>query len=131
MVCNFSPIHRKGYYVGAPFAGTWTPIFNTDAEEFGGNGLGDKSPLKTVNTPCHVNIYHFCITLPPFTLINTPSTRPNPLRKPKDARKEATDKKTASKSKKAGDGNKSAATKTAARKSKSAARPSPKLKSED
>ena len=25
VVCNFSPIHRKGYYVGAPFSGAWAP----------------------------------------------------------------------------------------------------------
>ncbi|MEI3140263.1 MAG: alpha amylase C-terminal domain-containing protein [Lawsonibacter sp.] len=38
VVCNFSPNHRNGYRVGAPFAGTWTPVFNTDDTQFGGQG---------------------------------------------------------------------------------------------
>ena len=130
VVCNFSPVHRKGYYVGAPFAGTWAPIFNTDAEEFGGSGLGDTAPLKTVNTPCHDQEQALSIDLPPMSAVIYRCTRRNPVRKKKDAAKEAAEKKTSSKAKKAGEGGKSAAAKTAARKSKAAARPGPKAKSE-
>ena len=130
VVCNFSPVHRKGYYVGAPFAGTWAPIFNTDAEEFGGSGLGDTAPLKTVNTPCHDQEQALSIDLPPMSAVIYRCTRRNPVRKKKDAAKEAAEKKTSSKAKKAGEGGKSAAAKTAARKSTAAARPGPKAKSE-
>ena len=130
VVCNFSPVHRKGYYVGAPFAGTWAPIFNTDAEEFGGSGLGDTAPLKTVNTPCHDQEQALSIDLPPMSAVIYRCTRRNPVRKKKDSSKEAAEKKTSSKAKKAGEGGKSAAAKTAARKSKAAARPGPKAKSE-
>lgn len=130
VVCNFSPVHRKGYYVGAPFAGTWSLIFNTDAEEFGGSGLGDTAPLKTVNTPCHDQEQALSIDLPPMSAVIYRCTRRSPVRKKKDSSKEAAEKKTASKAKKAGEGGKSAAAKTAARKSKAAARPGPKAKSE-
>lgn len=130
VVCNFSPVHRKGYYVGAPFAGTWSLIFNTDAEEFGGSGLGDTAPLKTVNTPCHDQEQALSIDLPPMSAVIYRCTRRSPVRKKKDSSKEAAEKKTASKAKKAGEGGKSAAAKTAARKSKAAARPGPKSKSE-
>ena len=130
VVCNFSPIHRKGYYVGAPFAGTWAPIFNTDAEEFGGSGLGDTAPLKTVNTPCHDQEQALSIDLPPMSAVIYRCTRRSPVRKKKDAGKEAAEKKPSPKSKKAAEGGKSAAAKTAARKSKAAARPAPKAKSE-
>ena len=131
VVCNFSPVHRKGYYVGAPFAGTWSLIFNTDAEEFGGSGLGDTAPLKTVNTPCHDQEQALSIDLPPMSAVIYRCTRRNPVRKKKDSSKEAAEKKTSSKAKKAGEGGKSAAAKTAARKSKAAARPGPKAKSEN
>ena len=41
VLINFSPVHREGYRVGVPFHGTWTPVFNTDASQFGGEGLGE------------------------------------------------------------------------------------------
>ena len=106
VVCNFSPVHRKGYYVGAPFAGTWAPIFNTDAEEFGGSGLGDTAPLKTVNTPCHDQEQALSIDLPPMSAVIYRCTRRNPVRKKKDSSKEAAEKKTSSKAKKGGGGRK-------------------------
>ena len=65
VVCNFSPIHRKGYYVGAPFSGARAPVLNTDAAEFGGSGLGDTAPIKTISTPCHDQEQALSIDLPP------------------------------------------------------------------
>lgn len=125
VVCNFSPIHRKGYYVGAPFPGTWAPVLNTDAEEFGGSGLGDAAPIKTVSAPCHDQEQALSIDLPPMSVMVYRCIRRSPVRKKKAGEKEP-EKKRAPRT---GTG-KAAPAKTAARKSKAAARPGHKPKTD-
>ena len=83
IVCNFSPIHRDGYRVGAPFGGTWASVFNSDAAEFGGQGLGDTAPLKTEKVACHGQEQSLTIDLPPMSCVAYRCTRKNPVRKPK------------------------------------------------
>ena len=47
VVCNFSPVHRNGYRVGAPFAGHLVRCAATPTtSHFGGSGLGDQDPVK-------------------------------------------------------------------------------------
>ena len=38
VVCNFNPVLREGYTLGAPVAGTYKEILNSDDEAFGGSG---------------------------------------------------------------------------------------------
>ena len=103
IVCNFSPIHRDGYRVGAPFGGTWASVFNSDAVEFGGQGLGDTAPLKTEKVACHGQEQSLTINLPPMSCVAYRCTRKNPVRKPKaegekkESAKKAPAKKAASK----------------------------------
>ena len=109
IVCNFSPIHRDGYRVGAPFGGTWAPVFNSDAVEFGGQGLGDTAPLKTEKVACHGQEQSLTIDLPPMSCVAYRCTRKNPVRKPKvKAEEKTTEKKAPAK--------KAAAKKTTAKK---------------
>jgi 1,4-alpha-glucan branching enzyme len=84
VVCNFSPVHRKGYRVGLPFAGTWAPILNTDDARFGGQGLGDTAPIKSENVPCHEQAQSMVIDLPPMSAMIYRCTRKSPVRKSKD-----------------------------------------------
>ena len=125
VVCNFSPIHRKGYYVGAPFSGAWAPVLNTDAAEFGGPGLGDTAPIKTISTPCHDQEQALSIDLPPMSVMVYRCIRRSPVRK-KKAGEKAPEKKSFPKT---GAG-KTASAKTAARRSKAAARPGRKPKTD-
>ena len=83
VVCNFSPEHRDGYRVGAPFGGSWAVAFNTDDAAFGGQGLGDKAPIKTEKIPCHDQQQSFTIDLPPMSAVILRCVRKNPVRKPK------------------------------------------------
>ncbi len=83
VVCNFSPEHRNGYRVGAPFGGSWGVAFNTDDPAFGGEGLGDKEPVKTEKIPCHDQQQSFAIDLPPMSAVIYRCVRKNPVRKPK------------------------------------------------
>jgi len=116
VVCNFSPEHRKGYRVGAPFGGTWAPILNTDSAEFGGQGLGDTAPIKTEKVPCHDQQQSMVIDLPPMSAMIYRCIRKNPIRKPKADKAAAAPAKAPAKAKK-----------TAAPKTKKAAAPKAKV----
>ncbi len=83
VLCNFSPEHRNGYRVGAPFGGTWAVAFNTDDPAYGGEGMGDKAPVKTEKIPCHDQQQSFTVDLPPMSAVIFRCTRKNPVRKPK------------------------------------------------
>lgn len=105
VVCNFSPNHRNGYRVGAPFAGVWTPVLNTDDTQFGGQGLGDHDPVKTEKVPCHDQAQSLVIDLPPMSAMIYRCSRRFPVRKPaapkadQAAAKKAAPKKRAAKAK--------------------------------
>ena len=83
VLCNFSPEHRDGYRVGAPFAGTWAVAFNTDDPAYGGEGLGDKNPIKTEKIPCHDQQQSMTVDLPPMSALILRCVRKSPVRKPK------------------------------------------------
>ena len=38
-ICNFNPVLREGYTLGAPVSGTYKEILNSDAKQFGGSGM--------------------------------------------------------------------------------------------
>ena len=40
-VCNFTPLPRSGYRLGAPRIGRWREILNSDAGAYGGSGIGN------------------------------------------------------------------------------------------
>ena len=83
VLCNFSPERRNGYRVGAPFGGSWAVVFNTDDSAFGGEGRGDKEPVKTEKIPCHDQQQSFTVDLPPMSAVILRCVRKNPARKPK------------------------------------------------
>lgn len=80
VVCNFSPIHRKGYRVGLPFAGTYQQVFNTDLTEFGGTGELDDQPKKSEPTACHDQPHSMQINLPPMASVIYRCARKTPQR---------------------------------------------------
>ena len=52
VVCNFTPVPRYGYRIGAP-GGAWREIFNSDAAGFGGSDIGNGGTLHTTAEPAH------------------------------------------------------------------------------
>jgi len=40
-IFNYTPVPRHGYRVGLPWAGTWKERMNSDAEFYGGSGIGN------------------------------------------------------------------------------------------
>ena len=65
-VCNFTPVFREGYCIGMPKAGEYTPVFNSDAAEFGGadTPLGK---VVTTDLPMHGLEQSAALTLPPLS----------------------------------------------------------------
>jgi 1,4-alpha-glucan branching enzyme len=69
VVCNLTPVPRQGYRVGVPRAGRWTERFNTDAEPYGGSGLGNLGGAVTDAVPSHGHAASLSLTLPPLATI--------------------------------------------------------------
>ncbi len=65
-VCNFTPVMRENYSIGLPVEGVYTPVFNSDAAEFGGSGkrLG---AVETTAQPMHGYEQSAAFTLPPLS----------------------------------------------------------------
>jgi len=66
VVMNCTPVPRYDYRIGAPFGGDWLEIFNSDAEIYGGSGVGNKGRVGAVNAECHGRPYHLKLALPPL-----------------------------------------------------------------
>jgi 1,4-alpha-glucan branching enzyme len=68
-VCNFTPVTRSEYRVGAPIEGAWTEVLNSDAVEYGGSGQGNLGRAEAVSIPMHGRPYSMNITLPPLAVV--------------------------------------------------------------
>jgi 1,4-alpha-glucan branching enzyme len=68
-VCNFSPIVREGYRIGAPNPGEYHEILNTDSEIFGGGNVGNAGLVVTEPTPCHGFDNSLVLRLPPLGVL--------------------------------------------------------------
>ncbi|MBI4061230.1 MAG: 1,4-alpha-glucan branching protein GlgB [Elusimicrobia bacterium] len=68
-VFNFTPVPRKDYRVGAPRAGRWTPLANSDAAEFGGSGAALGGEIEAAGPPRHGRPYSVSLDLPPLAAV--------------------------------------------------------------
>jgi 1,4-alpha-glucan branching enzyme len=50
-VTNFSALPQEGYHLGLPIAGEWTEVINTDAEIYGGSGVGNLGTVTAHENP--------------------------------------------------------------------------------
>jgi 1,4-alpha-glucan branching enzyme len=69
VVGNMTPVPRHGYRVGLPHAGRWVQLLNTDAEDFGGSGVGNPDELVTDDLPWHGMDQSVALTLPPLGVV--------------------------------------------------------------
>ncbi|MGD0962176.1 MAG: 1,4-alpha-glucan branching protein GlgB [Methylomonas sp.] len=69
VVCNFTPVIRENYLVGAPDGGVWLEVMNSDAELYGGSGVGNFGGVEA----CPVSfgeMYHaLMLRLPPLAVL--------------------------------------------------------------
>jgi 1,4-alpha-glucan branching enzyme len=68
-VCNFTPVPRLNYRIGAPRAGGWREILNSDSGMYGGSNLGNGGWLETGTTPMHGQPFSLELTLPPLATV--------------------------------------------------------------
>ena len=72
IVCNFTPVPRQDYRIGAPRPGRYRERVNTDARDYGGSGIGNLGAVEAEATPMHGQAYSLRLWLPPLaTLIFT------------------------------------------------------------
>jgi 1,4-alpha-glucan branching enzyme len=68
-VCNFTPVPRAGYRIGAPRGGFWREALNSDAKTYGGTGMGNLGGVETEATPLHGRPCSLTVTLPPLSVV--------------------------------------------------------------
>ena len=69
VVCNFTPVPRPNYRIGASRGGFWKEVLNSDATQYGGSGWGNLGGLEAVPIPLHGRTHSITLTLPPLATL--------------------------------------------------------------
>ncbi|MDE2735459.1 MAG: alpha amylase C-terminal domain-containing protein, partial [Gemmatimonadota bacterium] len=67
--CNFTPVPRADYRLGLPAAGPYREVLNSDAEIYGGSGVGHDGWVQTEKVACHGRPYSARLRLPPLGVL--------------------------------------------------------------
>ncbi len=65
-VVNFSPMPHEQYRLGLPKAGRWEEVLNTDAESYGGSGVGNLGAVTASDPAWHGQPYSTSMRVPPL-----------------------------------------------------------------
>jgi alpha-1,4-glucan:alpha-1,4-glucan 6-glycosyltransferase len=68
-VCNFTPVPRFDYRLGAPRGGFWREALNSDATLYWGSNLGNSGGVEAVPVSHHGRPYSITLTLPPLAIL--------------------------------------------------------------
>jgi 1,4-alpha-glucan branching enzyme len=69
VACNFTPVPRLNYKVGAPRGGFWKEMLNSDAVEYAGSGMGNAGGVEATPAAIHGRPFSLTITLPPLAAV--------------------------------------------------------------
>ncbi len=69
VVCNNTPVPRRAYRVGVPHSGEWAEVLNSDAEAYGGSGVGNLGRVASSPSPSHGRPQSITLTLPPLAAL--------------------------------------------------------------
>jgi 1,4-alpha-glucan branching enzyme len=69
VACNFTPVPRDGYMVGVPAGGYWKELLNSDAQEYGGSGIGNMGGVEAQPHSTHGRSYSLRLALPPLAAL--------------------------------------------------------------
>jgi 1,4-alpha-glucan branching enzyme len=69
VVCNFTPVPHENYSVGVLAGGAWRECLNSDAELYGGSGLGNFGEVKAAPLPMHGRPCSLNLRLPPLSVL--------------------------------------------------------------
>ncbi|MGI8613737.1 MAG: 1,4-alpha-glucan branching protein GlgB [Nocardioidaceae bacterium] len=65
-VANFSAVPHEAYRLGLPHAGSWREVINTDADVYGGSGVGNLGSVKASEEPWHGRAASVTLRVPPL-----------------------------------------------------------------
>ncbi|MGY1604603.1 1,4-alpha-glucan branching protein GlgB [Geodermatophilus sp. SYSU D00815] len=65
-VANFAGTPHSGYRIGLPRGGRWREVLNSDAEGYGGSGVGNWGGVEAVEEPWHGQPYSAVVEAPPL-----------------------------------------------------------------
>jgi 1,4-alpha-glucan branching enzyme len=68
-VANFTPVPRLGYRVGVPVRRGWLEVLNSDADEYGGSGVGNLGRVIAEDVPWHGHDQSLGLSLPPLGIV--------------------------------------------------------------
>ena len=69
VVSNFTPVPRHGYVLPLPRAGRWREAINSDAEIYGGSGIGNLGTVQAEGQGSHGWPASARLTLPPMATL--------------------------------------------------------------
>jgi 1,4-alpha-glucan branching enzyme len=77
VVCNFTPVVRHDYRIGAPASGPYREAFNSDSAAYGGSDAGNSGHVVAEAVPCHGRPWSLNLVLPPLAaLVLQPASGP-------------------------------------------------------
>ncbi|MEP7312686.1 MAG: alpha amylase C-terminal domain-containing protein, partial [Pseudomonadota bacterium] len=69
VVCNFTPMLRENYRVGVFSGGAWRECLNSDANLYGGSGVGNFGKVEAAPLAMHGHRFSLNLTLPPLSVL--------------------------------------------------------------
>ena len=69
VVINATPTPQRGYRVGVPAAGRWAELVNSDAERYGGSGVGNLGAVESEPTPSQGFDQSIVLAVPPLAAV--------------------------------------------------------------
>ncbi len=83
VVCNFTPAARHDYRVGVPVRGAWAELLNSDAELYGGSGIGNLGQVIADDVPWHGHEHSLALSVPPLGVVVL-APEPREVPRPRD-----------------------------------------------
>jgi 1,4-alpha-glucan branching enzyme len=68
-VFNYTPVPRLNHRVGVSRGGFWREILNSDAEHYGGSGIGNLGGVEAAPFGWHWRTHSLEIALPPLAVV--------------------------------------------------------------
>jgi 1,4-alpha-glucan branching enzyme len=69
IVFNATPTPRHNYRLGVPSGGRWAELANSDAESYGGSGIGNFGGVTSVPVDSHGFHQSIVLSLPPLAAV--------------------------------------------------------------
>ncbi|MDH7516091.1 MAG: 1,4-alpha-glucan branching protein GlgB [Bacteroidota bacterium] len=69
VLCNFTPVVHEHYRLGVPEAGVYRELLNSDAECYGGSGVGNLGRVTSEEIPWHDRPHSVVLRVPPLAVL--------------------------------------------------------------